>query len=217
MNITLFLADDHSVVRAGLRLLLETEPDFEVVGEASNGSEAVRKIMQAEPDIAIIDIAMPNLNGIEVIRQLREANLATRVIILSMHSNQNHIFRALQAGAQGYVLKSSVATELIAAVKTVWVGRRYLSQKISNQTIQEYLNFKPPDTKLSPLERLSPREKEILRLVVDGKTSAQIAKDLSISPNTVDTYRSRIMHKLGFHDIPNLVKFAIQQGITSLD
>ncbi|MCB0195242.1 MAG: response regulator transcription factor [Anaerolineae bacterium] len=215
-RIKLLLADDHNLVRSGMRLLLESQPDFEVIGEADNGREAVRRFVEDKPDMVIMDIAMPELNGIEAVRQIRESDPAARIIILSMHISQNYMSRALQAGARGYILKSSVASELITAVKTVWAGQRYLSQKISDQMVNTFLNFDLPQEE-TPLARLSAREKEILKLVVDGNTSADIASFLSISPNTVDTYRSRIMNKLGLKNIPSLVKFAIQEGITSLD
>lgn len=217
MSITIFLADDHAVVRDGLRLLLETQPDFTVIGEAGDGREAVRKITQNCPDIAILDIAMPELNGIDVARRLREVCASTQVIILSMHVSSGHISRALQAGARGYVLKSSVGSEVIDAVRTVQGGQRYLSQKVSNQLVDDYLSQLEAGQTASPLDQLSPRELEILQLVVEGKSSLQIARLLSLSPNTVDTYRSRLMQKLGLQDLPSLVRFAIQHGVISLE
>jgi DNA-binding NarL/FixJ family response regulator len=217
MTITIFLADDHTVVLDGLRLLLETQPDFKVIGDAGDGREAVRKISQTCPDIAIMDIGMPEMNGIEATRQVGQHCPNTRVIILSMHASSGHIGRALQAGAQGYVLKSSVGAEVIDAVKTVLSGNRYLSQKVSNQIVDDYLGKLGSDTASSPLKQLTAREREILQLVVEGKSSAQIAELLSISPNTVDTYRSRLMNKLDLHDLPSLVKFAIQHGLIALD
>lgn len=217
MSITLFLADDHGVVREGLRLLLETQPDFQVIGEAGDGREAVHKIIQDRPDIAIVDIAMPELNGIEVTQQIYETCPATQVIILSMHSSSGHIARALQAGARGYVLKSSVGAELVDAVRAVRVGRRYLSQKVSNHIVDDYLRQLEASEGDTPLARLSSREREILQLVVEGKSSTQIASLLSLSPNTVDTYRSRLMQKLGMEDLPSLVKFAIQHGLIPLE
>jgi DNA-binding NarL/FixJ family response regulator len=217
MSIAIFLADDHVVVREGLRLLLETQPDFEVIGEAGNGREAVRKIVQDRPDIAIVDIAMPELNGFEATQQICESCPETQVIILSMHSSSGHIARALRAGARGYILKSSVGAELVDAVRAVQAGQRYLSQKVSNHIIDDYLKQMEAGEVASPLNRLSPREREILQLVVEGKSSAQIATILSLSPNTVDTYRSRLMQKLGLEDIPSLVKFAIQHGLTPLE
>lgn len=215
--LTIFLADDHCIVRNGLRLLLEAQPDFKIIGEASTGREAVSKILEKEPDIVILDIAMPDLNGIEATWQIRETNPSVQIIILSMYSSQGHITRALQAGVRGYVLKSSVATELIEAIRAVRAGHRYLSEKVSDLVIHDYLSFEKTNIEVSPLTQLSSQEQKILKLVVEGNTSVQIAKTLSISPNTVDTYRSRIMYKLNVKDVPNLVKFAIQHGVTSLE
>jgi DNA-binding NarL/FixJ family response regulator len=213
MKITIFLTDDHAVVREGLRLLLETQPDFEVIGEAGNGREAVRQMAQCCPDIAILDIAMPELNGIETTRQLGEVCPKTQVIILSMHVTSGHIFQALQAGARGYVLKSSVGAEVVKAVRAIKAGQRYLSPKISEQVIEAYLS----QGEENPLGRLSSREREILQLVVEGRSSAEIAKILSLAPSSVDTYRSRLMQKLDIYDLPSLVKFAIQHGLISLE
>jgi len=217
MTITIFLADDHAIVRDGLRLLLETQPDFKVTGEAETGREAVHKINQHCPDVAILDIAMPELNGIEAARQIQINCPGTPVIILSMHSSSGHIIRALQAGVRGYVLKSSVGAEVINAVRTVLAGHRFLSQKVSNQVIDDYLSHIQTNPNASPLNQLTPRELEILQLVVEGKSSVEIAGVLAISPNTVDTYRSRIMQKLGIHRLPGLVKFALQHGLIELE
>ena len=217
MTATIFLADDHTVVRDGLRLLLETQPDFTVIGDAADGREAVRQIAQHCPDIAILDIAMPNLNGIEVTRQASELCPTTQVIILSMYDSSGHIFQALQAGARGYLLKASAGSEVIAAVRAVQTGQRYLSQKISEQVIDEYLKQRNVAEAQTPLARLSTREREILQLVVEGKSSLEIAEILNISSKTVDTYRSRLMQKLNINDLPSLVKFAIQHGLISLE
>lgn len=217
MRTTIFLADDHAVVRDGLRLLLETNPDFSVIGGAGNGRDAIRQMAQSCPDVAILDIGMPELNGIEATRQLRQICPATQVIILSMHATSGHIFQALQAGARGYVLKASVGAEVVKAVKAVQAGQRYLSQKISDQVIEDYIRQRQPDEMQNPLARLSLREREVMQLVVEGKSSAEIAEILSLSSNTVDTYRSRLMQKLGISDLPSLVKLAIQHGLTSLD
>jgi RNA polymerase sigma factor (sigma-70 family) len=217
MNITIFLADDHAVVRDGLRFLLEAQPDFKVIGDAANGREAVHRVAQLCPHVLIIDIAMPELNGIEATRQIRELCPATRVIVLSMHATDEHIFRALQAGAQGYLLKESAGVEVIKAIRAVHDGQHYLSQKISEKVIENYVRQYELGLAQDPLARLSPREQEILQLVVEGKSSAEIAEMLSLSPNTVDTYRSRLMQKLSINDLPGLVKFAIQHGLISLD
>lgn len=217
MAITIFLADDHTVVRDGLRLLLEAHSEFNVIGDADNGRDAVQYVLQHCPNIAILDIAMPGLNGIEATRQILEHSSETRVIILSMHSSSGHIFRALQAGAYGYLLKASAGSEVVAAIRAVQAGRRYLSQKISEIVLEDYLSQREIAEAQSPLSHLSPREREILQLVVEGRSSQEIAASLSLSPNTVDTYRSRLMQKLGINDLPSLVKFAIRHGITSLE
>jgi len=216
MRITVFLADDHTVVRDGLRLLLEAQPDIEVVGDTDNGRSAVQRIAQLRPDIAIIDIAMPDLNGIEATRQICKTAPSTQVIILSMHSTTEHIFHALQGGARGYLLKESAGFELVNAVRTVHSGRRYLSDKISDLIIDDYLHWRQ-EAEATPLSRLSSREREVLQLVAEGKSSLEIAGVLCLSPKTVDTYRSRLMNKLGIDDLAGLVKFAIQHGLTPLE
>ena len=217
MSISILLADDHRVVLDGLRLLLETKGDTKVVGEAVTGREAVQKARELQPDIVIMDIAMPELNGIEATEQISRLLPATRIIILSMHSTTEHVMRALKAGAQGYLLKESTGTELMDAVQAVSAGHRYMSQKISDILIDKYVDH--PDKRLAenPLDCLSPREREILPLVAEGKTSLEIAQIIFLSPKTVETYRSRLMQKLGIKNIPDLIKFAIQQGVTPLE
>ena len=217
MAITVFLADDHSVVREGLKSLLDAHDDIEVVGEAANGREATILAAELCPDIVILDIAMPVLNGIEAAARLRVSCPQTQIIILSMHSAHEHILRALRAGAQGYLLKESAGAEIVTAIRAVHKGRRYLSQKISEILLQDYLD---PDDGGDPaplLSRLSSREREILQLVVEGKSSSDIGDLLNISSKSVDTYRSRLMKKLMIKDIPSLVKFAIMNGLTALE
>jgi len=216
MSISVFIADDHAVVRDGLRLLIETQSDMKVVSEASNGREAARQVLHANPDVVIMDLAMPELNGVEATRQIREKCPATKVIILSMHSSSEHIFQALKAGAHGYLLKESAGMEVISAIRVVHSGKRYLSEKIGDVMIDEYIHNREVVETGSPLSKLSTREREILQLVVEGKSSIEIAQTLFISPKTVETYRSRLMQKLGINDLPGLIKFAIQHGITSL-
>ncbi len=216
MSITVFIADDHSVVREGLKMLLETNQDIRVIGSADNGRDAINRIEDLKPDIAIIDIAMPGLNGIEITAQVHEKSATTKCIILSMHSTSEHIFRAFQAGARGYVLKEAAGSEVIDAVRSVHSGRRYLCKKIADVVIDSHiLKQESQPGEKSPLERLSVREREILQLVAEGKSSADIAAILLISHKTVETYRSRLMQKLSIHDIPSLVKFAIKHGIIS--
>ena len=217
MNKTkLFLADDHPIVRDGLRFLLNAQPDMEVVGEAADGQETLQAIRDVRPDIVILDIAMPVLNGIAVAEQLQELYPEVQVIILSMHSTTEHIFRALRAGAEGYLVKETAGEEVLDAIHTVQAGGRYLSREISNKVIEDYILHRESVAEASPLDRLSAREREVLQLVAEGKSSAEIAEILSLSPKTVDTYRSRMMQKLHIDDLPSLVKFAIQHGVISL-
>ena len=211
--IRVLLADDHAVVRDGLRALLEAQADIEVVGDAANGREVLRQARALQPDVVVMDIAMPELNGVEATQQMHDACPSTQVLMLSMHSTTEHIFRALQAGARGYLLKDSAGSEVAEAVRTVHAGRRYLSHKIAAAVIDDYIAERH---RASPLESLSGRERQILQLVAEGKSSAEVAALLSLSPKTVDTYRSRMMHKLGIADLPSLVKFAIQHGVTQL-
>ena len=217
MTITVLLADDHAVVRDGLRLLLEAQPDLSVIGDAANGREAVRQVALLCPDVVVMDIAMPELNGIEAAREIGEVCPSTQIIILSIHSTTEHVFRALQAGARGYLLKESAGIEVVNAVRAVHAGHRYLSQKISDSLVDDYVRQRQAAEAKSPLARLSPREREVLQLVVEGKSSAEIADTLSLSVKTVETYRTRLMHKLGVSDLPALVKFAIQHGLTPLE
>jgi DNA-binding NarL/FixJ family response regulator len=217
VTITVLLADDHAVVRDGLRLLLEAQPDLSVIGDAANGREAVRQVARLCPDVVVMDIAMPELNGIEAAREIGEVCPSTQIIILSIHSTTEHVFRALQAGARGYLLKESAGIEVVNAVRAVYAGHRYLSQKISDSLVDDYVRQRQAAEAKSPLARLSPREREVLQLVVEGKSSAEIADTLSLSVKTVETYRTRLMHKLGVSDLPALVKFAIQHGLTPLE
>lgn len=217
MTINVLLADDHAIVRDGLKLLLESQPGIKVTGEAMNGRDAVRLTMKLHPDIVIMDIAMPELNGIEAASQIRDNCPSSKVIILSMHSSTEHIYRSLKAGARGYLLKESAGVEVVSAVKAVFSGGRYLSQKISDRVIEDYLKKHEDKEAENLLDRLSPRELEILQLVVEGRSSADIAGIIFLSPKTVETYRSRLMQKLNVTDLPGLVKFAIKHGLTPLE
>lgn len=216
MTIKVFLADDHAVLRDGLKLLLKGEPDMDMVGEAATGRDAVYQVITLQPDIVIMDIAMPDLNGIDATRQIHEANPAIQVIVLSMHDDNEYIFQALRAGVRGYLLKETAGFEVINAIRAVHAGQRYLSQKISDKVIGEYITQHELSEAESPLEQLSSREREILQLVAEGKTTADIADVLLLAPSTVQTYRSRVMQKLGITDLSSLIKFAIQHGLTPL-
>jgi DNA-binding NarL/FixJ family response regulator len=214
MTIRVLLVDDHAIVRDGLRFLLEANRDFDVVGGVANGRDAVRAARELQPDVVIMDLAMPELNGTEATRQIHDACPATHVLVLSMHSTAEHIYRALQAGAQGYLLKESAGPELLAAVRTVHAGRRYLSQKIAGTVVDDYIRERHA---ASPLDSLSARDRQILQSIAEGKSSAETARALCLSPKTVETYRSRMMKKLGLDGFPALVRFAIRHGLTPLD
>ena len=211
--ITVILADDHPVVRDGLCFLLNAQPDIKVVGTADNGHEAVQLAEKLSPNVAVMDIAMPLLNGIEATQQITTTCPHTRVMILSIHFTSVHLQRALQAGAMGYLLKESAGEEVVEAIRTVHEGRRYLSKKIAETVVEDYVRQGGGDV----LEGLSPRERQVLQLIAEGKTSAEAAQILFLSVKTVETYRSRFMQKLGLKDMTALVKFAIQHGIISLE
>jgi DNA-binding NarL/FixJ family response regulator len=217
MSITVFVVDDHAVVRDGLRLLLEAEPDIEVIGGAANGMDALSEVARTCPDVLIMDIAMPKLNGIDATRRIREICPLAQVIVLSMYSTSEHIFQALQAGALGYVLKESAGSELVDAVRAVHGGERHLSRQVSDKIVRDYMYQRVALEAQSPVACLSPREREILQFVAEGKSSTAIAEALCLSSKTVDTYRSRLMKKLSVSDIPSLVKFAIQHGLTAVE
>jgi len=221
MPVKILIADDHSVLREGLRMILETTGDLIVVGEAINGRDAIEKAEKLKPDVIIMDIAMPEMNGIEATRIICKRLPSVMVIILSAYHNNEHIFRAIEAGARAYLLKESAGAWAAKAIHTVMKGQYYFGAGVedprkvlgtTNRITRSHHN------KLtSPIESLSQREREALQLVVEGKTSAEIAEILSLSPKSVETYRSRLMLKLGVNNIPSLVKFAILHGITPED
>lgn len=213
MNVRILLVDDHAIVREGLRYLLQSVPEFTVVAEAASGREALRMIAEQAPEVVVMDISMPDLNGIEATREIRTRWPQVRVIILSVHSTLEHVHQAFAGGACSYVLKESIGRELINAIRTTQSGKPYVSKKIEAAWGQHALS---ETWARSPLESLSTRERQVLQLVVEGRTSAEIAGQLALSPKTVETYRSRLMQKLGMKDITALVKFAIQHGVTTL-
>ena len=214
MSIDVLLLDDHAVVRDGLKALLAAQPDIRIVGSFGDAVNAVSFAAEAPPDVAVLDIAMPGLDGIEAARRIHDLCPGTHILMLSMHASPEHVYQALRAGALGYLLKESAGGEVVAAVRAVHAGRRYLSEKISPRALDDYIRERDPD---HPLERLSRRELQVLKLIVEGNTSSQVGALLGLSPKSIDTYRSRMMTKLEIDDLANLVKFAIRHGVTSLE
>ncbi len=197
-------------MRDGLKALLSASAGIRIVAEAGDGRDAVRRAVEVKPDVVIMDISMPGLNGVEAARLLHEKCPGTRIVMLSMHSSAEHVFRAFQAGATGYLLKESASAEVEAAVRAVHAGRRYLSRSLAALD----LSLQTATGPASPLESLSARERQVLQLVVEGHSSSEIAALVHLSPKSVETYRSRLMKKLGVKDIPALVKFAVEHGLT---
>ena len=212
MTITVLIADDHALMRDGLRAMLEREADIEIVGTVANGRDAVQAALRLHPDVVLMDIVMPELSGIDAAARIRDQSEGTRVIILSMYSTVEHIFRALQAGALGYLLKDSAGAEVAAAVRAVHAGRRFLTEQVSDVVVDGYVR---EHRSASPLESLSPREREVMLLVIEGRSSSDIAAALHLSPKTVETHRSRLMEKLGVENVVGLVKFAVQHGLAT--
>lgn len=216
MTITILLVDDHAILRQGLRVLLESEPDFLILGEARDGNEAINKTLKLRPDIVVLDIGLPDTPGSEIARQIRSQCPTTRIVILSMHAKEAYVVDAMNAGAMAYVLKGSNATDLVNAIRSVMQGRRFLSQPLSEDLIEEYIQ-KTKSQKLDLLETLTNRERQIMHLAVSGYSNAQIAQRLAISPRTVEVHRAKVMSKLGLRNQIELIRYAIQRGIFPLD
>lgn len=215
MSIKVLVADDHKVVREGLRTLIEKQPGMEVIAEAENGRMALKLIKKLSPDIAIMDIAMPDLNGIEATRQIVAEAPSTKVIALSMHSDRQFVTRMMSAGASGYLLKDCAFEEVARAIRSVMARQTYLSPEIVSIVVKAFLRRSEPSD--SMLSVISPREREVLQLIAEGKTTKQIALRLHISAKTVDTHRRNIMDKLDIHSIAELTKYAIREGLTFLE
>jgi len=211
--ITVFLADDHTVVRQGLRSLIDSQEDFQVVGEASRGQEALEKIRSLKPQVSVLDLMMPGMNGLEVTRQVWRM---TQVLILSMHANEAYVIEALRKGASGYVLKDATATELIQAIHVVASGQRYLGSPFSERAIAAYIE-RVKTGSLDPYDTLTTREREILQMVAEGHNSAEIADKLSISPRTVEAHRASLNRKLDLHSHADLIRLAVKKGLLSLE
>ncbi|MGE0884099.1 MAG: response regulator [Blastocatellales bacterium] len=212
----ILLADDHNIVRQGLRALLQSEPNFHLVGEASDGIEAVRLAEKLKPDVLITDMMMSGLNGLEVTRQVTKSLPHIRVIILSMYTNDAYVVEAMKNGALGYVLKDSQASDLIQAVREVIAGQRYLSPPLSERALELYMR-KVESVPEDPYELLTTREREVLQLVAEGRTSAEIANRLFISPRTAEGHRANLMRKLGLQNNADLIRFALKRGILPMD
>ena len=216
MSVTVLLADDHPIVRQGLRHLLEMQPDFKVVGEASDGLEASQMAERYHPDVLVVDMMMPGLNGLEVTRQVRQRSPGTRIIVLSMHNNDAYVLQALKRGASGYILKDSAPAEMVQALNHVMLGKRYLSESLSQNLIEMLLKqtgHLPND----PYEDLTNREREVFQLTAEGSTNNEIAERLCISPRTVEVHRANLMEKLGLHSQMDLLRFAVRRGLVSLE
>jgi DNA-binding NarL/FixJ family response regulator len=211
--IRIVLADDHVIIRSGLRLLLEQQPDFKVVGEAGDGREAVELISRHKPEVAILDIGMPELNGIEATRQITAAESRTQVVILSMHSDEGYVLRALKAGARAYILKNSAEADLIRAVRAVADGKSFFSPVISKMLLEDYVRQIRDKQVEDSYDLLTPREREILQLIAEGKTNKDVANILHLSVHTVDAHRGNILQKLNLHGVPELILYAVRKGI----
>jgi DNA-binding NarL/FixJ family response regulator len=210
--VNIVLADDHHLVRQGVRALLEADPNFRVIGEAGDGLEALRLVQELRPDFLIVDVRMPGLSGLEVTRQVSERSRQTRVLIMSMYDNEAYLLEAMRNGAAGYILKDNTAAELLEAVHEVAAGQRYLSQALSKRTIDAYVR-EAQGTTPDPYKTLTSREREVLHLVVEGNTNAKIGRRLHISPRTVEIHRASVMHKLGLRTQTDLILYAVDRGI----
>ena len=207
-TIKILLADDHTIVRQGLKLILSAHQDLEVVGEAGNGKEAVDLALKLKPDIVLMDVAMPELNGIEATRRMVEASHRIKVLVLSMHKEPVYVREILRAGARGYILKDAIDTDLLSAVRSVAKGDGYISPAVSGALLSDYRK-----DVTDPIDLLSGREREVLQLIAEGKTNKEIATKLNLSVYTVDSHRGKIMEKLNLHSTGELVRFAIKHGL----
>lgn len=213
-RIRVVLADDHAIVREGIRLCLEAMGDIEVAGEAADGHEAIQLVRQLAPDVAVLDVTMPRLNGIEALRHIRREHPATATVMLSMHDNEAYVTQALRAGAAGYVLKRTAATELGRAIRAARAGDLYLDPGIARRVIADYVQrLDQTEPEAGPLDRLTPREREVLQLAAEGRTVRQIAETLVVSAKTAEHHRTSAMAKLGLRNQTDLVKYAIRAGL----
>ncbi len=215
-KIKVVVVDDHSVVREGVKMVLETDPELNVIGEAASGEEAIEKVRELQPDVVVMDIAMPGLSGFEATQRIRQSNPEVKVLALTVHDSEAYVFQMLRAGAVGYVLKRSPSADVINAVKTAYKGEAVLHPSVTKLLIHDYLSRAERGEEAS-YELLSDREREILKLITEGRTNKEIADMLFLSVKTVQAHRANLMRKLGLHDRVELVKYAIRKGIIGLD
>jgi two-component system, NarL family, response regulator NreC len=213
MAIRVLLADDHTIVRDGLRALLEKQPDMTVSGEASDGREAVQIAEENSPDVVVMDIAMPNMNGIEATRRIVASHPSTAVVILSMHQDESYVLRSLKAGARGYLLKDSLRSDVVEAIRSVAQGRSFLTRKVSRLMQEDYIRQMERRGVEDSYDLLTDREREILQLIAEGRTNKEVANVLNIGLTTVETHRTHILQKLGLHSVPELILYAVRKGI----
>ena len=216
-EIRLLLADDHAVVRSGLRLLLESQPDMVIIGEAENGEEAIRRTKELGPDVVLMDIEMPGMNGIEAARQIKAQSPRTAVLALTMYEDDQYFFEMLRAGASGYVPKRAAPDELASAIRAVSRGEVFLHPSLAGRLVQDYLLRRDVESQEPPADELTPREQEVLTLIAQGLSNTEIAEQLVISSKTVDRHRENIMRKLNLHNRVDLVKYALRKGLIDLE
>lgn len=214
-KIRVLLADDHTLMRRGLRLIVEQQPDIVVVGEAEDGRQAAALSASVKPDVAVLDIGMPNLNGIEAARQITDGESRAAVVILSMHADETYILRALKAGARGYLLKDSAESDLVRAIRSVAEGKSFFSPAVSKVLLEDYVKKLQRTGSEDSYDLLTPREREILQLVAEGKSNKEVANLLHLSIYTVETHRANIMEKLKLKSVPELILYAVRKGIIS--
>ena len=214
---TILLADDHSILRAGLRSILDNHPDFKVIAEADNGKDALQKSIALKPDLLLTDLSMPKTNGTECIRELKKRAPEVKVLVLTMHAGEKHIHAALNAGADGYILKDDSHDELITAIKNVLNGKTHLSPSICNNAVNDYLNVSKTNKPIASWEILTHREREVIKLIAEGYRSKDIADYLTISIKTVEKHRSNLMKKLDLHSVSSLTNYATQHGLANQD
>ena len=213
MPIRILLADDHEVVRDGVRALLEKQADMAVVGEAADGRQAAQLADDLDPDVIVMDVGMPNLNGIDATRRILAAHPQIAVVILSMHQDESYVLRSLKAGAKGYLLKESLRSDILEAIRAVSQGRSFLTRKISRMMQEDYIREMEQRGLEDSYDLLTDREREVLQMAAEGKANKEIAVDLGISLTTVETHRTHILQKLGLHSVPELILYAVRKGI----